>query len=175
MPEIPTPVVTDVAIQEADGGLALADEKLDTLASSLGLVGLPDGIMRRLRDLGCALDDLGVVNVVQGKAMVTMLSLHKAITRLAAEVDKTEDVKQLRSLARDLAYVADKSTRAGKALVEITKEEQEAPTPPAGNPNRGSWLPGSVVGPSVNIQVQPGGSVTVQEGARTLPEAEKPA
>lgn len=170
------PVVTDVAIQEADAGLALADEKLDSLAQSLGLVGIPQAIMSKLRNLGIAAESLGVTAIARGGALHTEIAVTDLISKLQNEANdaaEKKDVRKLQEITRTLGYIADKRTKNHKFLVESVdpiKDEQKQ----AVSQRNASWTPGTVVGPSVNIQVQPGGSVTVQEGAKT-PSEEKNA
>lgn len=168
------PVVTDVAIQEADGGLVLADEKLSDLASSLGLIGVPGNIIKKLRDLGCVAQGLGVTAVAQGGMMHTELAVADVISKLQNKASESESVRELREIAQSLGYLAGKRSINHKLMVESVdpvKDEQKT----AQSQRSNSWTPGQILGPTVNVNVNPGASVTIQDGSKPAPGAEKPA
>lgn len=173
MPLPDAPIQTDVAIVEQNG-IPQGSESLNNLATSLGMIGIPQNILQSLRDLGAYVEGMGSLKVAQGKAIFTMTAMEPVIAKLQAmAMDENATKKEAQECARTLGYLADKMIKANKVFVEMVPEAKEEAK--AENNRRAlSWVPGATLGPSVTVNVAPGASITVSDGSTPQPDSKTP-
>lgn len=154
--EVLTPIETEV---ECIGSRTIikpdpTSEQIDELSEKLGLVSLSEKFVLNLSKLGENVEALGITRFAQGTSTFNIQAMGSIIAKLQARAMKSENIKELKDIAYAIGYVADKLTRANKAMVTAENEHVEQVRNAGAKKHLAtSFQPGAACGPVVNVGI----------------------
>lgn len=131
----------------------VSDEAIEAMGKELGLVGLPEKMVRNLCALGVGIQERGLVKLANGVALVTTEMLVDTAQRIHKKLKHhNRTVEETRSLAYALGYVSRQAVQNVGSVVkqESIIDEVEKETDKR---RRKSFVPHAVVGAAQNVQV----------------------